>query len=354
MRQLAFILVLMVLHINTSFAKSDTLKKGEFALLVNSNQNITLEANEARVSDIVDRIYEKLGIKVTLYGENMDKFASISIENKPITLVLEKILNHNYIFTFSGQRLVGAGVFQKGAQDSPDFSLKEFSGAVMVYDNMAKVFYSPTNKSSEGIAQYISERHLLLDYLAENYPNKKINAQLSLTEFISLDELMKIIKENPSLEVETINPGWKDSVGGFDIDKTKPLDEQLTRLRGLEVNTASELRSIAQEAINREDQSLPDIENIRQMNKAALKDSQDRLTTLNEKGVMIYGLKINGNAKDLRDLKTSQKNIRLMDATWGGEVVDSLKAEKPIKEIAIPISPYINPVSSLEKLGENQ
>lgn len=326
---LAVILSTLFLSSIYSFAVSPLrdLRDGEFILNIKEGQKLDLSAKKAQVSKLLEEISKQAKVDIKVQDEAGKELVSLTMKDEPLAAAIKKIVGSNYILSFKKEN--DSFEVTKGNVVSIKDRVKEFIGSFVVDGSRIKMFFMSEDSSPESIANYIKERHALLDYLAEKYPNKVIEAQLSLKDFLTGDEILAITKKY-DVKVEVFNPGWKDSGGGFDLRKDEPLVEAIKRLNEY---TKEFLEGLVAFSPNNQE---------KEKYKEQKKDFE-------EKGVLIYGIKLEGKTVELKKMKDEEKQVRLADPLWQGSLYNLLQKTHTVSPIAIPLSPYSDPISDLEK-----
>ncbi|MFH1030321.1 MAG: hypothetical protein V1770_03630 [bacterium] len=326
---LAVVVSALIFFAIFSFAASPLreLSNGEFILNVKEGQIVDLAAKEVAIAKLLDEISKQAKVDIKVQEEAGKELVSLTMKDEPLPNAIKKIVGSNYILNLKKEN--ESFEVTKGNVVSIKDRVKEFIGSFVVDGSRIKMFFMSEDSSPKGIAEYIRERHKLLDYLAEKYPDKVIEAQISLKDFLAGDEILAIANKY-DIKVEVFNPGWKDSGGGFDLRKDESLPEAIKRLNEYEKEFLEGL--VAFSPNNQEKEKY----------KEQKKDFE-------EKGATIYGIKLEGKTTELKKIKDEEKQVRLADPLWKGSLYNLLQQTHIVSPIAIPLSPYSDPISDLEK-----
>lgn len=303
------------------------MKDGEIILDVKEGQRIKLKAKKARRADVLKGLSEKTGVEIRVQEGVENQPVNVAFKDLSLQDAIKRIVGNNYVLamrkTDNGFEVVKGNIIAIKDQ------IKEFAGSFMEDGGLIKMFFMPSDSTPESNAEYIKERHKLLDYLAEKHPNKIVEAQISLKDFVPIKDVLDFLK-NSGLKVKTINPGWKDFGGGNDIPDGQSLEEAIP-----------EISKFEEEFINSA------IENA--MSEKLRNDMQEYYDDFKEKGVMVYGLKVEGKTKDLKGFKDGVGQSRLVDPLWKGNLFNLLEKAHIVEPIPIVLNPFSEPVSELER-----
>jgi len=315
-------------------ASTEELKKGEFSVEIKDKQLVDLYAKGAKLSEILQDISRKTGIKIQIQGSESNRVVTLSFKNEPLPEALKRIIYANYVLVFTKTsneiRLEEGNVFQ--ANDSSS-NIPEFSGTVVIDGKVAKMFYTPPGRTQEEELDYIQERHRLLGELSDKYPNKVIEAQISFENFISANVLL-VLAANYDINVKTLSPGWKDHVGGFEIRSGQKLQEAVKKLADLERNLVDTMYESEKNAVLENTNS-----DAFKANSKFLQELEERKKSLKENGVMFYGMKVEGKASEIKTIRDESEAVKLVDPVWGGGVEESIRKTYFLQSIPIPILP---------------
>lgn len=306
------------------------LKDGEIVITVKEGQRIDLKAKQAKRADILKTLSEKTNIEIKVQDGVANQLISLAFNDLSLQDAIKKIVGNNYVLalkkTDNGFEVI------KGNVVSLKDQIKEFAGSFMEDKGyLLKMFFMPPESTPESIAEYIGERHKLLDYLAEKHPNKVIEAQISFKDFLSMNEITAIVNHY-DVKVKTINHGWKDNGGTHNLYKGESFEE-----------TIPELIKFNEEFFG----SM--MEDKDEVSEKSRNDMEEYYENFKKKGVMVYGLKIKGKTKELKNVKDGIGQVRLMDPLWKGNLFNLLEKTHIVAPIAIPLNPFSEPVSELER-----
>lgn len=304
------------------------LKDGEFILIIKEGQKIDLSARKVQVSKLLDEISKQTKVDIKVQDEAGKELVSLMMKDEPLTNAIKKIVGSNYILSLKKES--DGFEVTKGNVVSIKDRVKEFIGSFVVDGSRIKMFFMSEDTSPESIANYIKERHALLDDLAAKYPNKVIEAQLSLKDFLTGDEILAIASKY-DVKVKVFNSGWKDWGGGFTLEENESLTEALTRLNEYK-------REMLEGFVSMKDgQEDEDVK------------MQEYWESFQKRGALVYGISMEGKTVDIKKIRDEEKQVRLADPLWKGSLYNLLQQTHIVSPIAIPLSPYSEPVSELEK-----
>lgn len=151
----------------------------------------------------------------------------------------------------------------------------------------------------------IEERHEYLDKLFEEDPERIIDAQIVLQTYTSARILEEEIFYNSDLKVTAIYHGSENYGGGYsDLEDANTFQELYNKLLTIQLKSVGELIASA-EAISVDTNNSMDTENLNnELNKL-----KDRKQKLQEEGVQIHALEVNGKVSDLKYLKDNKQTL---------------------------------------------
>ncbi|OGF20390.1 hypothetical protein A2Y83_01175 [Candidatus Falkowbacteria bacterium RBG_13_39_14] len=330
----AVIACVLVLSATYSFAVSSLreLNDGEFILNIKEGQKVDLAAKKVRIEKLLDAISKQAKVEIKVKDEAGGELATVILKNEPLAGAIKRIVGNNYILSFKKNEEGGFEV-TKGDVLSIKDRVKEFIGSIMIDGPVAKMFFMSEDTSPESIAEYIKERHKLLDDLADQYPDKEIEAQISLKDFLTGDEVLAIAGKY-NVKVKILNDGWEEGSGEIEVRKDEPLSETVKRLNEDYKGMLDGFIAMASGTSGQEQEEVK---------------WKKYLKNFEEKGVMIYGIKLEGKTTEIKKMKDEAKQVRLADPLWKGSLYDLLSKTHIVSPIAIPLQPYSEPVSDLEK-----
>lgn len=203
--------------------------------------------------------------------------------------------------------------------------------------NVTKFIFTPDKMDIQTINQYIKSRHQILDRLALENPEQVLDAQISFRDYLNSKQIAKVIRDY-GVDVVTLNIGWKEQGGEYNIRQDESIEEALERANAHHRIFIEELYESAynehQEKMNG---SISEQE--RQRLSEFLAHAIDLKNTFETYGVLYYGIRVKGKALKLKTIKDRDGNIRLVDPLWDDKEKE-LRGIYKIKRIGIPISPY--------------
>lgn len=208
-----------------------------------------------------------------------------------------------------------------------------------VMDNgvVRKIIFGPRCNSISCIDNYIKSRHNILQQLSIENPNKSMESQISFRDYLGEDKVRQLFSSYQDIKIITLNIGWGEQVGGYDLKKGESLDEAIKNLREHHIKFLDVLYEAAVGEYQNQNKvfSANDEESL---SKAEfLTHATELKQVFRKRGVTFYGARIIATVSTL--IKISKLNyIRLVDPLWSEEDVTPDGIE--IKKISLPISPY--------------
>jgi hypothetical protein len=203
--------------------------------------------------------------------------------------------------------------------------------------NVTKFIFTPDKMDIQTINQYIKSRHQILDRLALENPEQVLDAQISFRDYLNSKQITKIIRDY-GVDVVTLNIGWKEQGGEYNIRQGESIEEALER-----ANTHHRIliEELYESAYNEYQEKMNGgiSEQEWQRLSGFLDHAIDLKNTFETYGVLYYGMRVKGKASKLKAIKDKDSNIRLVDPLWD-EREKGLRGIYIIKKIGIPISPY--------------
>lgn len=310
------------------------LQDGQFVIDIESQQNVDLVARKAKMSEILSEISKRAGVNINVKKEAGDELVSVSIKGKTLPEVLKEVIGNNYILVMKKTDL-GFNV-TKGKVLPTNEPIEEFFGFFTINGNRAKMFYTPPENTPESVAEYIKERHKFLDYLAKTDPSKIIVSQVSFKDFISANEFISFAKKY-NLDIETINAGRNDCTGGFNVKQGESLEDALVSLNKSEEGF-----------INRMVETSHQLNENGEISSEEAQKWEDYKGSFQESGTLVFGVKLKGSAQNLKNIKDTEGEVRLIDPITQGDFNNLLEQNFNVSQIAIPVSPFLNPISASE------
>ncbi len=203
--------------------------------------------------------------------------------------------------------------------------------------NVTKFIFTPDKMDIQTINQYIKSRHQILERLALENPEQVLDAQISFRDYLNSKQIAKIIRDY-GVDVVTLNIGWKEQGGEYNIRQDESIEEALEKANAHHRIFIDELyESASNEYQEKMNGSISEQE--RQRLSEFLAHAVDLKNTFETYGVLYYSMRVKGKASKLKAIKGRDSNIRLVDPLWD-EREKGLRGIYKIKKIGIPISPY--------------
>lgn len=309
-----------------------------FELVHNQDGSFDLHAGQVAVREVLEKIWQTTGVKVVAYKENNKSSVSINIRGKALPQLLETVVGDKYLMLFGeGRRGAGQAVATSRLSEQTRGDYGDFAGKVAVENKIARLFFTPNDTHQGSLDHYIKLRHYVLDTLAERQPKKEIQAQISFTRYLTAEQLAAFIKKYPIRPV-TLNFGWQEQGGGYDIKKGESIHQALSNAARNHERFIRVLRTEAQKQYRQKKNRGPHKESA---NAAAdyLSQADALKDVYRRRGLLFYGVRTAASVEILKSVKDQEKNVRLIDPLWGGAVEEQLATAYRIKKIAIPIIP---------------
>ncbi len=186
---------------------------GDFVLNVRG-QNVDLIANKAEFEKLLRAISEKTGVKLNFYGEKKTgNLLTLNFENKPLDVVLKKVLGENYAITYKDSKV--------------------------------------ENMSSIGIKKRIETAEDVFSRIVQETPNKVISTATFFSHSITPEQLVSKI-EGTNLKLKSFRHGNNEYSGGYELQQGEPYNEAVLNYRKMHAeflkNVGHELSNPAGEA----------------------------------------------------------------------------------------------------------
>lgn len=207
-----------------------------------------------------------------------------------------------------------------------------------IMDNgvVRKIVFGPRCNSASCIDEYIKSRHNILKQLSVESPTQRIEAQISFTDYLGEDKVRRMFSPYQDIKIITLNIGWGEQVGGYDLKKDETIDDAIKNIREHHIRFLDTLYESAIEEYNNHQDIHPDSEEA--LREAEfLSHATELKQVFRKRGVTFYGARIVVTVSTLMEI-SKLKNVRLVDPLWREEYErdNAIKTRK----IAIPISPY--------------
>ncbi len=339
-RQWVMLLLLVSIIVTPFIPASDAKEKASsLQFTAHSDETFSVKSHLTPLEALLSKITETTN--VVIYIDNALKKRPVTIDVKRSTLVqlLQHIAGDNYAIVYDKHNVTALHVLPPGKSRSikSAVAVSEFSGKVKISKNRAQMFFMPPDHSKDAIDDYIKKRHAALKKLAEEEPNKAIQAQMSFQGYMSDKRVVALVKEN-KLDVVTLNMGWKEHGGGHDMQEGESIEAAMESVVLYQKKFLSVLLEDADRQVaGLRQQGISDA----QM-KAELefqKEAHDLSSVFHNKGLTFYGMRVAASAKQLHTLTASEETIRLVDPLWGGSVEDEIADAYSVAKIAIPLVP---------------
>ncbi|TXI46624.1 hypothetical protein [Methylophilus sp.] len=333
--------LLFMMNITPTFALAGGVKETpkELTLTRHDDGTFSIVSKSVRLEVLLSKIREKTNVDI--YVDNELKQQPISIDAKSISLIqlLQHIAGDNYAIVYDGDNIVAMHMLSEKATPSTNSTnpAPDFSGQVKIRNQHAKMFFMPANNSESAINNYIKKRHQILSKLVAGTPKKELHAQLSFPHYISSEQLVATLKQK-QLDPVTLNIGWKENGGGYDLKSGESTEDAIKSASLHHARFVSQLledanlqvETLRQQGTN-DDQMIPALE--------FQKNANDLNTTLKQKGIQFYGVRVAATAEKLLAAASDNRSIRLVDPLWGGTIEYEITHVYPTIKIAIPIAP---------------
>jgi len=288
---------------------------------------------------LLEKIAEKTNVDV--YIDDASKKRPVSINVKNITLIelLRRIVGDNYAMDYDGRNVTALHVLPQGKTQSAKSAstTSDFSGKVKISNQRAKMFFMPADNSKQSIDNYIKKRHDALAKLSEENPHKELHAQISFQGYLSVDQVVALVKENQLAPI-TLNIGWKETGGGYDLKRGESIEEAMKSAALYDKEFIAELQEDADRQIA--DLRQKGVSGAEMQSVLTFQENANELASVSQaKGVTLYGVRVAASAKQLHTLTSGVQTIRLVDPLWGGSVEDEIANVYPTTKIAIPLVP---------------
>ncbi len=199
-----------------------------------------------------------------------------------------------------------------------------------------RLVFTPRSNARVAINAYVTERHKILDNLADRSPNEVIEAQVSYSHYLNKTELLDAINKYRT-QTLSLNVGWGEQVGGYEIKKHEPVEHAINNAAFHHTMFVNELYESAHNEFQQNTQEIRSPEALERLS-THLAHAKELKVQLEKRGVLFYGARIKGRTSEIRRIKDTDKLIRLVDPIWAEdtgsvEIINS-------KRISVPLSPY--------------
>lgn len=331
------IISLILIPMSAAADVNETASELEFT--INKDGSYTVKSELAPLTLLLSKIGETADVDIYVDSELRNRPVTIDVKNISLLQLLRRIAGENYAIVYNKSNILSLHVLSKGKDRSTENAdtVSEFSGQVKISNNRAKMFFMPVENTESAVDDYIRKRHELLAKLASENPQKEFDAQISFKGYLPAEQIVALVRKN-HLEPTTLNIGWKENGGGYDLRKGESVETAIESAAMHHKRFVEQLREDAdmQVALLRE-QGMGD-----DQMKAELvfQQNADELNSvLVDKGVPFYGMRVAGTAEKLHALSTKDQGIRLVDPLWAGSVEDEISDVYPTTKIAIPLVP---------------
>ncbi len=337
------LLLLTFVIVSSSYAKED-----DFLFTMHPDRFFSVTAKSVPLKRIVDKVGLSVGIKVFIDPRLSDKKVTVDLKRVMLVELLQRVAGENYVLVYAanGKDVVGLHVFPMG-KTPPGGPLGGSS---------PRVFFSPKDRTPKGIKEYIEERHAVLKRLAEESPNKKIDAHISFEKLMTPRKLVAWVNEQ-KLKIVDMRFKWNEHTGGGGIVQGVPLErvmeEALEENKSIVEDGRAELSLYLEEyrKFGLKDNSS-EVQEVFRSSRSL--DSLD-LAVKKYGGIPYQSVQVESHkAKDLYAMTKDKEVVRLVDPLYFDAIgaVNGLLTNEP-RKIAIPLDPETTEVVDI-KQGEGK
>lgn len=200
-----------------------------------------------------------------------------------------------------------------------------------------KLLFGPNG--TKKVEEYIQARHLLLDELSLTQPGQILDAQFSFRKHFSAKELISLIQNYKSKKYNifpyALNIGWEDQSAEYRLQDGESLPVALDRAH---FRHGAFVRELYESALNQYQQqvALGATGSEFQQYSDFLAHASALKRMYETRGVLYYGLQARSSASQLKAIKDSDPNIRLIDPML---IVNESPLSAAARKLAISIAP---------------
>lgn len=210
------------------------------------------------------------------------------------------------------------------------------SPTIIKEENHTKLIFAPSVNTKAAILTYVEERHRVLDELSAMIPNQLMEAQISFKDYMNSEEILAHVRRY-DIDVLALNIGWKDQVGGYELDNGETIAEALKTASFHQKRFTDELYESALRQ-SRDKASAEGSQEDLARHAAFLAHAAGLKSGFQRRGLLIYGLRVRGEAAELKSMRDMNNSVRLVDPLWFEN--EEQVMESSVRKVAIPISPY--------------
>ena len=298
-----------------------------------------VKANAIPLDKILSKISDQSNIDIYVDDESRKSPVTISVSNISLIQLLKRIAGDNYVINYDKNNITAFHILPKGNDNGEknDVVVSEFSGQVRVSNQRARMFFMPQSSEKSAVSSYIQKRHEILAMLAKTNPDKELQSQISFQGYLSSEQIVSLVKGN-HLDPVTLNIGWKENGGGYDLKKDESIEDAIKSAEFHHKQFVSQLREDADMQVATLRQS--GISDAQMQPAITFQENAHELESVSQsKGIPFYGVRVAASASQLNKLTSEEKMIRLVDPIWGGAVENEIANTYPTKKIVIPLVP---------------
>ncbi len=288
---------------------------------------------------LLSKIGEAANVKIYVDSESKKRTVTIDVKNISLIQLLKRIAGDNYALVYDGHDVTALHVLPQGKAQSAESAVafSDFSGQVKISNQRARMFFMPVDNTKDATDNYIKKRHEVLSKLSKEVPHKELHAQISFNGYLSSDQIVALLNEK-QLDPVTLNIGWKDNGGGYDLKRGESIEEAIASAALHHNRFIEQLQEDADMQVAKLRQK--GISDAQMRSELAFQQNANDLTSVfHDKGVPFYGVRVAATAKQLHALTSDDQTIRLVDPLWGGTVEDEIANVYPTTKIAMPLVP---------------
>lgn len=334
--QLAALLLIGVIAASPAAPNDPDVNANRLRFTSHADGTFSVTAKEIPLAVLLTKVRETTSIAIYIDKAN-NRPVSIDASNVTLVQLARRIAGDNYAIIFDGSGVEALHILHQGQSNASRTAHLDFAGQIKISNQRARMFFMPADNSKEAVDSYIKKRHEALSRIAREEPHKQLHAQVSFQGYMSGDQILEFVKNN-RLDPATLNIGWKENGGGYDLKQNESIDAAIASaamhherfIEQIREDADMQVESLRQQGItdNQMKSELAFQENAHELNSVYLR-----------KGVPFYGIRISASAKQLNSLVGKDHEVRLVDPLWGGSVESEIANVYPTTKIAIPLIP---------------
>lgn len=336
--QLLAVILSILLSPQLSIADEAT---DESSFTINPNGTIDLAAHSVLLGTLLSEIGEAMNISVHIDNESKTRTVTLIKSDLPLVQLLEEVAGDNYVLGYENFTPRAVYVMSQGEAHSPVnvAQAPDFSGQVRISNQQARLFFMPAGSGAEAIEDYIRKRHEILAKLSQATPGKELPAQISFNAYLPSERVVELIEKN-QLSPVTLNIGWKDKGGGYDVNSKESIEAAIESVAQHHERFIAQLKEDADRQVKTLRQQGED--SVKMSSALRFQQNANELNSVfHSQGLLFSGVRVVASTQKLHSLIRGESEVRLVDPLWGGEIEAEISAVYSTTKVAMPLVPDI-------------